>query len=468
MKTIIQLLLLGISTALYSQIVTTYQFSLYSTEKQPVSLAVNDSTDYFLSTKGSDTLLLKSVVNGTVSDEILVDIPGSVNNFLISKNPYNSQKLAIVSYNAGVNQSAISIYEISNTADTIKKYSTASTGDLQVKNVSYNNSGMYISSLLTIEDERYAQVNHYHNFDFDTAITAPVIIKALLPDTEFDVLNIFPQFYNSDSSLVTGISTFGNTDTSVLMIKHGSDYHTNWYHSIAGDKMADIKSVRKYGFNFIITGMSNSYNRSSVDPYIGIINSTGSLLDFQYLEDDAVDNTSYDFIPFSNNTFLSVSSNFIAGENKSLVLYLSDEQGSVIDEQTIFEGEDEILSVTLTLRSETSVMINALKHSSNGQQTANIIVYGTSDVLNTRNAEIYTSLSIWPNPARGYVYLAPSTNGFKSADSWVSLYNTSGVLMLKQQYNPLTPVDLSKIPRGAYIIRLSNNRFMATEKIMLY
>lgn len=61
------------------------------------------------------------------------------------------------------------------------------------------------------------------------------------------------------------------------------------------------------------------------------------------------------------------------------------------------------------------------------------------------------SIAIYPNPAKGFVLVA----GVGNAD--VAIYNTLGIMMLRvDDYILGTPIDVSQLPAGLYVVRVQN------------
>ncbi len=82
---------------------------------------------------------------------------------------------------------------------------------------------------------------------------------------------------------------------------------------------------------------------------------------------------------------------------------------------------------------------------------------GTCDVVKSRNIRVTL------NPASGYIELNAESG------TTVKLYNISGILLLETiMDDQIESLDISRLQKGMYIIQLSNNDFIHSEKILVH
>jgi hypothetical protein len=79
---------------------------------------------------------------------------------------------------------------------------------------------------------------------------------------------------------------------------------------------------------------------------------------------------------------------------------------------------------------------------------------------------VETSINIYPNPATDNVII--SVNGVVSSDTRIMVYNARGIELINLQVvDNSTAVAISHLREGMYIVRVSNNGFTFTEKLII-
>ena len=74
---------------------------------------------------------------------------------------------------------------------------------------------------------------------------------------------------------------------------------------------------------------------------------------------------------------------------------------------------------------------------------------------------LQTTVNVYPNPAKDYIYIDLPEEKIKS----VSLYNVLGVL-LKEQKSNAASVDISSLPQGMYLLSIETEEKVITKKIV--
>lgn len=101
------------------------------------------------------------------------------------------------------------------------------------------------------------------------------------------------------------------------------------------------------------------------------------------------------------------------------------------------------------------------------QDTIDIGAYEYQFTTNTNNPYELGYLLVFPNPATDKITIHISEKQFQKG--CVTINDIKGNHVLKIQIeNPLEEYDLSFLPRGIYIIKITSGEFIKTEKIILY
>lgn len=94
----------------------------------------------------------------------------------------------------------------------------------------------------------------------------------------------------------------------------------------------------------------------------------------------------------------------------------------------------------------------------------------TSSVEDLNQEQIF-SIKVFPNPGKGI--FSVETKGFETVMPFsISAYNITGVEVFNRNYslppsNKIIEIDLSFLPRGIYLIKLSNKKQYATSKLII-
>ena len=81
--------------------------------------------------------------------------------------------------------------------------------------------------------------------------------------------------------------------------------------------------------------------------------------------------------------------------------------------------------------------------------------------LDITSPALQTTVNIYPNPAKDYIYIDLPEEKIKS----VSLYNVLGVL-LKEQKSNMTSVDISSLPQGMYLLSIETDENVIIKKFV--
>ena len=81
--------------------------------------------------------------------------------------------------------------------------------------------------------------------------------------------------------------------------------------------------------------------------------------------------------------------------------------------------------------------------------------------LDITSPTLQTTINVYPNPAKDYIYIDLPEEKIKS----VSLYNVLGVL-LKEQKSNMTSVDISSLPQGMYLLSIETDENVITKKFI--
>ena len=81
--------------------------------------------------------------------------------------------------------------------------------------------------------------------------------------------------------------------------------------------------------------------------------------------------------------------------------------------------------------------------------------------LDITSPTLQTTINVYPNPAKDYIYIDLPEEKIKS----VSLYNVLGVL-LKEQKSNMTSVDISSLPQGMYLLSIETDETVIIKKFV--
>jgi len=177
--------------------------------------------------------------------------------------------------------------------------------------------------------------------------------------------------------------------------------------------------------------------------FLGISSSGGLLANFMASSQTICETENVEFTDFSAGNITSWSWTFEGGIPET-----STEQNPVVSYRTAGAYD-----VTLTVSDGTT-----------SYTTVKEEYIGVTICSSAGNIEAQ-ELSLYPNPTNGYVTLLMPDNNEKSE---VSLFNGSGVKVASYiSTSPSYSFDTKALPAGLYLVRVSNNQFTVTSKLLI-
>ncbi len=474
-------------------------------------VTVDNSSDktFFLQNTGSTDLNISDIeISGINSDQFKILSPTSTS-FYISAQASIEVKVKFSPTSSGSKSAQLRISNDSDNASPIKSVELYGTGtEVQTFTITINanpfNGGTVIGdgsyeygetcNLTAAPATRYNFINWTENGtevstnpDYSFTVLSD---RTLVANFELKTYNISASVNPNNAGTITGDGDYEAGSTTNLIATAASGYNfVNWTEdriqvSTTPDYNFSVNSDRTLVANFTDLTYIISANASPMEG--GTVSGTGGYNNNQTCTLTATAANGYSFVNWTENG-TEVSTNptysFTVNSNRTLVANfevptftittsINPENGGTVNGSGNYEY-GEICNLTASPETgyqfvnwtENETEVSTDKDYS-FQVTANRTLVANFDNT-TAIIEVVDNpgVTIYPNPTDNQLFIEFSK---APQEYYIELYNTPGQLIIqKQSASQIEMLDLQAFPGGVYYLKIYNDKFSKTEKIMV-